>query len=135
MMSISVPSRPPLPTLLTPGAGDPKRRPVAGLLLELGSGHVVAESVLELALCGDAAVRGLVAVHEGGDDEVAVAVEADRFAAPPTTLALAIWSIRPFRFVQPFAVKFVVPDQLERLPVGGWRKSIGGVAGSGSNGQ
>jgi hypothetical protein len=92
---------------------------VAGLLLELGSGHVVAESVLELALRRDAAVRGLVAVHEGRDDEMAVAVEADCLAAPPTTLALAIWSIRPFRFVQPVAVKFIVPDQLERLPVGG----------------
>jgi hypothetical protein len=35
--------------------------------------------VLEFTLSGDAAVRGFIAVHEGRDDEVALAVEADRF--------------------------------------------------------
>jgi len=45
---------------------------VSRLALELDAGHVVAEAVLELALGRDAAVRGLVTVHERLDDEAAL---------------------------------------------------------------
>ena len=72
--------------------------------------------MLELALGRDAAVRGLVAVHERLDDEVSLAVQTDGLLAPPTALAFAIGPGRPLRGVEFVAVEFVLPDQLPGRP-------------------
>lgn len=85
---------------------------MVGLLLELHKGDVVAESVLEPASSNDASIRWFVTVHERRHDKMAVAVQADRRLVPPASLSFAIGPVRSPRLAQPFAVEFVMPDEL-----------------------
>jgi len=122
IISISVPSLPSSPILLTLTGVEPERGPVAFFGGELASADPVAELVLEFVFRSHGLRRYIGRSLISADNEVSIAIEVCIFLYPVSIAAFRVAHYIPFRLIDFRAVELIAPCELPELALFGRRQ-------------